>query len=405
MKMKATFSALLLATASFFAVAAPQASRGPLSKAEVLELVSGRVPSSVIAEVVQRDGISFEPTEQVLNEFRKAGADDVVIRAMRDSWRSETANPLSDEDILLLLAGDVRSQKIADMVRQRGIAFQPTDEYFERLRARGAKDELIDALRAFAAIPFSRDQLLQALASGGDTSQIGKGVREHGIDFEPTEEDFGKLRAAGASESLLQAIREAKRVKPPVNQPPNAPELMPSSQTERNAVRVLRGARVVCPPSVSSIPVFASPNDMNTTLAELRCGDQVSILEKDSGRTGFDRILVAGGTEGFVQDSYLASWITPIPRDVTPPVPTYRPEPPYTPQARHDKIEGTVVLWIVIDSRGNVTDVREVSKPLGNGLDEKAIEAVKTWKFKPATHNGVPVPVRVTVEITFRLFH
>jgi TonB family protein len=403
--MKSTLPVLLLATASFFAVAAPQAPRGPLSKAELLELVSGRVPSRAIADAVRSYGVSFEPTEQVLNEFRKAGADDLVIRAMRDSWRSETANPLSDEDILLLLAGDVRSEKIADMVRQRGIAFQPTDEYFERLRARGAKDELIAGLRAFAAKPFSRDQLLQALASGGDTSQIGKGVREHGIDFEPTEEDLSKLRAAGASESLLQAIREAKRVKPPVNQAPNAPELISSSQTERNAVRVLRGARVVCPPSVSRIPVFASPNDMNTIVAHLECGDGVAILERDSGRAGIDKILVAGGTEGFVQDSYLASSIAPIPRDMTPPVPTYKPEPSYTPQARHDKIEGGITLWIIVDAQGNVTAVREVSKRLGEGLDEKAIETVKTWKFKPATRNGVPVPVRVIVEITFRLFH
>jgi TonB family protein len=376
-----------------------------LSKAEVLELVSGRVPSRVIADVVQRDGISFEPTEQVLNEFRKAGADDVVIKAMRDSWRSETANPLSDEDILLLLAGGVRSEKIADMVRQRGITFQPTDEYFERLRARGAKDELIAALRAFAAKPFSKDQLLQALASGGDTSQIGKGVREHGIDFEPTEEDLGKLRAAGASESLLQAIREAKRFRPPVSQPSNAPELISSSAAGTSAARRSRQARVVCPPAVLSIPVFASPNDTNTIVAHLECGDRVAILERDSGRDGIDKILVAGRTEGFVEDSYLASSITPIPRDVTPPVPTYRPEPSYTLQARHDKIEGGVTLWIVVDAQGNVTDVREVSKPLGEGLDEKAIETVKTWKFKPATRNGVPVPVRVTVEITFRLFH
>jgi TonB family protein len=376
-----------------------------LSKAEVLELVNGRVPSSVIAEVVQRYGISFEPTAQVLNEFRKAGADDVVIRAMRDSWRSETANPLSDKDISLLLAGEVGSEKIADMVRQRGITFKPTDEYFERLRSSGAKDELIDALRAFAAKPFSRDQLLQALASGGDTSQIGRGVREHGIDFDPTEEDLGKLRAAGASESLLQAIRDAKRFKPPVNPLPNAAEAMSPSLRRASAVRELKEALVTCPPSVSSIPVFARPDDTHTVVAHLECGEQVEILEKDSGRVGIDKILLAERTEGFVRDSYLASSITPPPRGVTPPVPTYKPEPAYTSRARHDKIEGTVVLWIVVDAQGNVTDAGELSKPLGDGLDEEAVKTVKTWKFKPATRNGVPVALRVGVVIQFRLYH
>jgi len=62
-----------------------------------------------------------------------------------------------------------------------------------------------------------------------------------------------------------------------------------------------------------------------------------------------------------------------------------------------------VVLWIVVDAQGNVTDARVV-KPLGLGLDEKAVEAVHTWKFKPAIRNGAPVPVRASVEVTFRLF-
>jgi TonB family protein len=291
------------------------------------------------------------------------------------------------------------------MVRQRGITFKPTDEYSERLRSSGAKDELIDALRAFAAKPFSRDQLLQALASRGDTSQISKGVREHGIDFDPTEEDLSKLRAAGASESLLQAIRDAKRFKPPVNPLPSTAEAMSPRLRRANAVRELKEALVACPPSVSSIPVFARPDDTHMVVAHLECGEQVGILEKDSGRAGIDKILIAGGTEGFVQDSYLTFPFPPEYKKLAAPVPTYKPEPAYTPQARHHKIEGTVVLWIVVDAQGNVTDAREVSKPLGEGLDEKAIETIKTWKFKPATRNGVPVPVRVIVEVHFRLRH
>jgi TonB family protein len=61
-----------------------------------------------------------------------------------------------------------------------------------------------------------------------------------------------------------------------------------------------------------------------------------------------------------------------------------------------------VVLSIVVDASGKVTDVH-VTRPLGLGLDEKAAEAMRTWKFKPALRNGVPVPVRVVAEVTFRL--
>ncbi len=89
--------------------------------------------------------------------------------------------------------------------------------------------------------------------------------------------------------------------------------------------------------------------------------------------------------------------------NVSAPIPIYKPEPAYSEEARKAKYQGTVVLWIIVDAQGSVHDVRVV-KPLGLGLDEKAVEAVKTWKFKPATRNGVPVPVRVMVEVSFRLF-
>jgi protein TonB len=89
--------------------------------------------------------------------------------------------------------------------------------------------------------------------------------------------------------------------------------------------------------------------------------------------------------------------------NVTPPIPIYKPEPPYSEEARKAKYQGTVVLWIIVNIQGSVTDARVV-KPLGLGLDEKALDTVRTWKFKAATRNGVPVPVRVMVEVSFRLF-
>jgi protein TonB len=88
---------------------------------------------------------------------------------------------------------------------------------------------------------------------------------------------------------------------------------------------------------------------------------------------------------------------------VTEPVPVFKPEPPYTEEARKAKYQGVVDLAIVIDPQGNVADVRVV-RSLGLGLDESAAETVKRWKFKPSLRNGVPVPVRVMVQVSFRLF-
>jgi len=89
--------------------------------------------------------------------------------------------------------------------------------------------------------------------------------------------------------------------------------------------------------------------------------------------------------------------------NISAPVAIYKPEPAYSEEARKAKYQGTVVLLIVVDAQGNTTEARVV-KPLGMGLDEKAVEAVRTWKFKPALRSGVPVPVRVYVEVSFRLF-
>ena len=85
------------------------------------------------------------------------------------------------------------------------------------------------------------------------------------------------------------------------------------------------------------------------------------------------------------------------------PIRTYGSEPTYSEKARKAKYQGTVVLLIVVDAEGNVTGA-EVVKPIGVGLDEQALKTVLTWKFKPAMRDGIPIAVRVNVEVSFRLF-
>ena len=81
----------------------------------------------------------------------------------------------------------------------------------------------------------------------------------------------------------------------------------------------------------------------------------------------------------------------------------YDPEPEYSEEARKVKHQGVVVLSLVVDAQGHTRDIR-VARSLGMGLDEKAIEAVKTWKFAPGTRNGLPVSMQVNIEVNFRLF-
>jgi TonB family protein len=87
-----------------------------------------------------------------------------------------------------------------------------------------------------------------------------------------------------------------------------------------------------------------------------------------------------------------------------PPLLIRQVEPGYTEDARAAKIQGTVVLQVEIDPSGKVAATNiVVIRGLGFGLDEKAIEAVKQWKFKPATRNGTPITATATIEVNFRL--
>jgi len=86
----------------------------------------------------------------------------------------------------------------------------------------------------------------------------------------------------------------------------------------------------------------------------------------------------------------------------TPPRVLRKVEPEYSEEARKKKIEGTVVLQVVVSTNGRATDVK-VMKPLDAGLDRNAIDAVQKYLFQPGTRNGEPVAVYATVEVPFRL--
>jgi TonB family protein len=80
----------------------------------------------------------------------------------------------------------------------------------------------------------------------------------------------------------------------------------------------------------------------------------------------------------------------------------FRPEPEYSEEARKAKWSGAVTISLVVDVNGMPKDI-QVIKALGMGLDQKAIEAVQKWRFRPGTKDGKPVPVQAVIEVNFRL--
>jgi protein TonB len=80
------------------------------------------------------------------------------------------------------------------------------------------------------------------------------------------------------------------------------------------------------------------------------------------------------------------------------------PYPIYTDEARHAKLQGTVTLRVLVGADGRASDIRVV-RGLGFGLDERAVQTVTGWKFRPARDaNQRAVPAWITIEAVFRLF-
>jgi protein TonB len=88
---------------------------------------------------------------------------------------------------------------------------------------------------------------------------------------------------------------------------------------------------------------------------------------------------------------------------MTHPKAIYQPNPEYADRPRRKKIQGNVMLSMIVNADGTVREP-QVTQSLDKDLDKKALECVKKWKFEPATKDGQPVAMRVVVEVNFHLY-
>lgn len=384
--------ALLVLFLSLGGIAAPQDHRPPLSKDEVLDLLNSSQSSKQIITTIERYGIAFEPTAAVLEEFRTAGAGPAVLAAMRKAWRPRVSKPLTESEIRLLLAASTPSENVLRLVSERGVDFQPTAAYLQEIGSEGASSSLVRALRAIQPRPFSKAELLELLGDQKDQSWLAQKVELRAIDFDPDKQALQALRDAGAGTPLLNAVSSARRAKPFQGL------LAPSQPLKEGGT-----ATLVCEASDKDVPVFADPGDLGVVPVRLQCGTQVTFLGKVTSPPGFYKIQYGDGKQGFVSSSSMETPIATPGGNVTAPLAIFKPDAGYTPSARHQRIEGTATFRIVIDAQGNVAAVQETSTPLGAGLDQSAMDTLKSWRFKPATRDGIPIPVQVEVQIAFRL--
>jgi len=139
--LSVVFFVLIFATVAL--AQAPPGAQKPLGKNQIIDLVKAGMDSEELAKTVQERGIDFDLSDDYLEALRKAGAQDVLIKALR----ALKPRPLTKEQVLQLVVGGVASQRAAVLVKQRGIDFMPDEEYLETMRVAGAEEVLLAALR------------------------------------------------------------------------------------------------------------------------------------------------------------------------------------------------------------------------------------------------------------------
>ena len=135
-------------------------------------------------------------------------------------------------------------------------------------------------------------------------------------------------------------------------------------------------------------------------------GDPLSKLMTPSNGTGVGG-GIGTGSGGGVGSGHGGPGVGPgifhVGEGVSAPRAIYTPEPEFSEEARKAKYQGVVVLNIIVGTDGRVHNPRVV-RSLGMGLDEKAIEGVKTWKFDPSKKDGRAVAVEMNIEVAFNLY-
>ena len=132
---------------------------------------------------------------------------------------------------------------------------------------------------------------------------------------------------------------------------------------------------------------------MNSTLPGVSLGNR----NGNGIGPGTDNGYGPGSERGFGNHVYRPGGAISAPQVV------FAPEPQFSEQARKTKTSGNVLVYLQVDPNGRPMKVR-VLRGIGMGLDEKAVEAVAHYKFKPAMENGHPVTVEMQVEVNFEIF-
>ena len=151
-------------------------------------------------------------------------------------------------------------------------------------------------------------------------------------------------------------------------------------------------------PETSAMPSFSTAQSPQIMLASQGAGAHSGFGQGMGGGFGMGHGSGAGVGSGGGYGGGLMS----VGGGVSAPVVLHSVEPEFTESARSANLQGTVSIQLIVDSQGNPQNAHVVGH-LGMGLDEKALQAVKQYRFRPAMYQGHPVAVQMVIDVDFRL--
>jgi len=153
-------------------------------------------------------------------------------------------------------------------------------------------------------------------------------------------------------------------------------------------------------PDNPSMPLIGMHDSTNVQIASAGTGSGAGMGTGSGGGLG------SGSGNGFGPGygGNVGGGLEAIGGRVSAPVVLHSVEAEFSDEAPRAKYQGVCLISLIVDTQGNPQNIH-VARALGMGLDEKAIEAIRQYKFKPALKDGkTPVPVQITIEVDFRLY-
>jgi periplasmic protein TonB len=202
----------------------------------------------------------------------------------------------------------------------------------------------------------------------------------------------------GGGGGFHQPVEAVKGHLPPVEKAPiNPPELQVDHPKLAVAPAVVMPQQIKLPDN--SLPNIGMPQSTQVVMKSQGSGSGSGFGVGGGGGIGAGE----GGGIGSGTVGGYGGGVMAVGGGVTAPVVIHKVEAEFTDEARRVKYQGVASVGLIVDAQGNPEGVHVVH-PLGMGLDQKAVEAVRQYKFKPAMFKGRAVPVQMVIEVDFHMF-